>query len=286
MLWAKQFKDEHQALLRRVKSMESSYAELTTSSKHLQKQQDDLQSKYKDLQSKYDEVQKDNDSLTQKVSKLEKVIVDSSVANDAKFRQLQDSDDLLRKGLESNVESVEQWRCSAEASHQSLKEGIRNLRLQQDDLATSLQIYHRDRTGMCRRQRGNDIFLSDTPAVSKSFSQATTVDEVMDMDESSGLSIEDCLQEDLNLVSQGKMTLEEYLKYGDDAIERAIKAYETRATKAFVDGMRDIYQKKPLGDRLDEQGWTWQTTRDELHRMIEDVKRRRRNKRYILPFGA
>lgn len=88
--------------------------------------------------------------------------------------------------------------------------------------------------------------------------------------------------EAIGLSPQGEKTLEEYFRDGAHSVARAMELYETRATKAFVCGIRDQMHRTDLWDRVAEQGWTYQQLRKEMQRILEGEgkgkKRRKRGK--------
>lgn len=83
-------------------------------------------------------------------------------------------------------------------------------------------------------------------------------------------------QHAIGLKAQGEMTLEKYVRYGEAAVWRAVRLYETRAVKAFVCGMTDKHQRALLWDTLAEEGWTWQNARENIRRMVNDGRKRKR----------
>lgn len=80
----------------------------------------------------------------------------------------------------------------------------------------------------------------------------------------------------LGLKAQGKSTLENYFRYGEAAVWRAVRLHEARAVKAFVCGMSDMHQRALLWEMLAEEGWTWQNAREGIRGMLNDGRKRTR----------
>lgn len=83
-------------------------------------------------------------------------------------------------------------------------------------------------------------------------------------------------QHAIGLKAQGESTLENYIRYGEAAVWRAVRLYETRAVKAFVSGMSDKHERALLWEALAEEGWTWQNAREGIRRMVSDGRKRKR----------
>lgn len=82
-------------------------------------------------------------------------------------------------------------------------------------------------------------------------------------------------------IQQGKSSLAEYLKLGDEFVYRKIRQSETEAVKEYVNGIRENFRKVPLWQKLEKQGWTWNNARAEIHRSVQDCSRRKRNQRHL-----
>lgn len=83
------------------------------------------------------------------------------------------------------------------------------------------------------------------------------------------------------MIQQGKSSLAEYLKLGDEFIYKKMRQSETEAVKEYVHGIRENFRKVPLWQKLEKQGWTWNNARAEIHRSVQDCSRRKRNQRHI-----
>ena len=113
-------------------------------------------------------------------------------------------------------------------------------------------------------------------------SQATTAADTVGMDDT-GARTEDVLQEEVNGVGQGQLTLEEYFAYGKDLMARARTIEEDKVVKAFVAGIRDKVRRLPLQEVLNEKGWTWEETKAEMERVIAETQKKKKARRYIVP---
>jgi len=110
----------------------------------------------------------------------------------------------------------------------------------------------------------------------------TTEDENMQIDEDHRAKLKDPLPPDTNIVTQGDEPLEEYVRYGKSFLAQEIQRYDSQAAKAFVSGMKSIYYRITLWEKLDEIGWSTRSAIEEAHRMIEDGKRRKKRKERLM----
>ena len=83
----------------------------------------------------------------------------------------------------------------------------------------------------------------------------------------------------LTLTDQGNLSLEEYLEYGKKVVPEGIDVYEQQVVKVFVLGLAEKSRRSKLERILDEDGWTWKVAREVIEAMVEDTKRRKRNRR-------
>lgn len=83
----------------------------------------------------------------------------------------------------------------------------------------------------------------------------------------------------INLEAQGSRPIEEYIEYGEGALTEGMKSYEVQAVKSFISGLRDKYAQRLLSGRLDKVGWKWEKAKEEMQRMIEEGRKRKRNRR-------
>ena len=86
------------------------------------------------------------------------------------------------------------------------------------------------------------------------------------------------------MAEQGSLSVEEYIKYADEIVVESMTRYEVRAVRTFVSGMKDKYAQHLLTERLNKAGWTWVMAKQELHRMIEDGRKRKRKRRTMPVF--
>lgn len=119
-----------------------------------------------------------------------------------------------------------------------------------------------------------------SPAASKPFSEATTVD--VGFDEATQLP-QGFVRSQQNdwAISQGRATYEDYLASGDTFVRAVVAQSEVQAVKAFVQGMRQAFRRKPVSKALEEKGWTWKNARYELQQIVDEGKRRRRSRRTV-----
>ena len=67
-----------------------------------------------------------------------------------------------------------------------------------------------------------------------------------------------------DLLPQGIFGLDEYLIISEDIILPSLQAFEKRMIQQFVDGMEDEIQRAALVERLDQNGWTWKMTQEQV----------------------
>ena len=89
----------------------------------------------------------------------------------------------------------------------------------------------------------------------------------------------------ISMAAQGPSSIEAYIKYGDTVVAEGLKLYEIQAVKRFISGLKDVYAQQVLTDKLEKVGWTWGKAKEELHRMIEGGRRRKRNRRTMPAFA-
>ena len=75
--------------------------------------------------------------------------------------------------------------------------------------------------------------------------------------------------ETLSIKAQGSSSVENYIAYGERIVTEGVRLYEKQAIKKFISGLRDHHAQKSLGERLEEVGWTWVKTKEELHRIVQ-----------------
>ncbi|KAL8729830.1 MAG: hypothetical protein Q9166_004471 [cf. Caloplaca sp. 2 TL-2023] len=117
-------------------------------------------------------------------------------------------------------------------------------------------------------------------AVLKTLSEATTIDDGPDEAVGPPEGFYHPQQSD-GSISQGKATYQEYLLSGERFIQNALRESEARAVKAYIQGMRQRFRRKPVWDALEGKGWTWENARHEIQMIIDEGKRRRQNRRTI-----
>ena len=88
------------------------------------------------------------------------------------------------------------------------------------------------------------------------------------------------------MAEQGSSSVEEYIQYADKVIAEIIMRHEVEAVKSFVRGLKDKYAQHLLTDRLDKAEWTWVMAKEELHRMLEEGRKRKKRRRTMPVFGS
>ena len=114
------------------------------------------------------------------------------------------------------------------------------------------------------------IPLGDTPRASRATSQATTVDDSMQIDGDIQAQPSTVVRHVQRMEMQGNSTLKEYLAYGEDMMQ----VYEVQAVKDFVNGMNEFARRKVVWDKLEKVGWTWANAKHEIQKMMHGTKRR------------
>ncbi len=83
----------------------------------------------------------------------------------------------------------------------------------------------------------------------------------------------------IKMAAQGSSPIEEYVKYGEVVVITGVKQYEVEAVKTFISGLRDKYAQQLLISRLERVGWTWEKAKEEIQRIIEEGRKRKRSRR-------
>ena len=63
---------------------------------------------------------------------------------------------------------------------------------------------------------------------------------------------------------QSFLSLDEYLILSEDVIVPNIKAFERIIIRNFIDGMKNQKQRCSLIEKLNQNGWTWKVTQQEI----------------------
>ncbi|KAI9878254.1 MAG: hypothetical protein M1830_001433 [Pleopsidium flavum] len=118
--------------------------------------------------------------------------------------------------------------------------------------------------------------------VSRRPSRATTVVEEMESERVD--SEEDVLFAEIDALEQGPRALSEYLESGEDVFLRAPARWERYVAEAFVAGIAKEGVRAVVEGGLDREGWTWARVSENVKRIADQGKRKRkRRKRYIVP---
>lgn len=119
-----------------------------------------------------------------------------------------------------------------------------------------------------------------TLTASKPFSEATTADNGLNPGDASPKDFSSPPQY-IPKISQGRATYEEYLASGEIFVRAALDQAEVQAVKAYIQGMRQPFRRKPVWEALEAKGWTWENARHELQKIVDEGKRRRRSRRTV-----
>ena len=83
----------------------------------------------------------------------------------------------------------------------------------------------------------------------------------------------------ISIKAQGSSSIENYIAYGERAVTEGVKLYEAQAIKKFISGLRDHHAQEVLMERLERVGWTWEKTKEELHRIMREGRRKAKGRR-------
>ena len=72
------------------------------------------------------------------------------------------------------------------------------------------------------------------------------------------------IPESMEIPPQGYWSLEEYILTGNEQIPSLMQALERTVIRNYVDKMTDEKQRYSLITKLDQNGWTWKVTQQEL----------------------
>ncbi|MCJ1468254.1 hypothetical protein MMC07_006882 [Pseudocyphellaria aurata] len=260
LLWAKQLRNEHKILLQRIDAATEAAAQVQP-----------LVGQTRDLAASSEHLQSENNALKERVLTLKEESADRDKAMATEIGGLKGHINELEKELDCVVADVNAWR---EEWAQILDE----------------KNAQRDRMEGAKPQSSRNpemvscaVGPPEDRVASRAVSQATTTDssvhvttakEPVEVNKPS--EQQHSQQHAIGLKAQGDSTLEIYVRYGEAAVWRAIRLYETRAVKAFVSGMSDKHQRALLWETLTEEGWTWQNARENIRRMVSDGKKRKR----------
>ncbi|KAL8706704.1 MAG: hypothetical protein Q9201_000229 [Fulgogasparrea decipioides] len=244
MLWAKRLRTSIRTELdEELEALPSRYAQLVQDTTQLAS----LKTEVKDLAKSYEHLHHSNLALQ----------------SEAKIWQ--GTTLHLTKNLEHVVGTLDQFKRDSLVAEEQQQLELQALRKQIEGLTKSPGTERRDTAAM------------------RPFSEATTTDNglsiaVTSPSPHSGLP---CPQQNDCTISQGRLTYEEYLASGEGFIRAVLEQAELQAVKAYVQGMRQPFRKKPVWEALEAKGWTWENARHELQKIVDEGKRRRRSRRTI-----
>ncbi|MCJ1429353.1 hypothetical protein MMC29_007266, partial [Sticta canariensis] len=245
LLWAKQLRGEHKILLQRIDAATQAAARIQP-----------LVEQTKDLATSSEHLQAENNVLKERILRLEEESADREKAMATEMGGLRGRINDLEKELDVVVADVNAWREEW-------------ARIVEEENAK------RDRRPPSSRTPATVLCAVDPVedrAASRALSQATTTDssihpvtakrDYVQAFKPSEQQQQQQQQHAIGLKTQGDSTLENYVRYGEAAVWRAVRLHETRAVKAFVSGMSDKQQRAQLWETLTEEGWTWQNARE------------------------
>ncbi|KAL8734770.1 MAG: hypothetical protein Q9181_003055 [Wetmoreana brouardii] len=244
MLWAKRLRTSIRAELDgELEALPSRYAQLAQDRTQLAS----LKTEIKDLAKSYEHLHHSNLALQ----------------SEAKIWQ--GTTMHLTKQLEHVVGALDQFKRDSRVAKEQRQLELQALREQVEGFTKSPGTERRDR------------------AASKPLSGATTADNglgvaVAASSPQSGLP---CPQPNDCTITQGRATYEEYLASGEGFTQAVLEQAEIQAVKAYVQGMRQPFRRKPVCEALEAKGWTWENARHEIQKIVDEGKRRRRSRRTI-----
>ncbi|KAL8829041.1 MAG: hypothetical protein Q9170_006343 [Blastenia crenularia] len=259
MLWAKRLRTSiREELDAELQTLPTRYASVTQNTAQL----DSLKERLEDLAVSSEHIHNVNLSLQSRIGELESEATYREQRFASESEDLQNASSDLARQLEHVVGAFEQLKRESRIAEGQRREELERLRMQIDE------------------HKGGTVTGSQGRATSKPFSETTTADVGFDETlTSSG----DLLRSQLDdiVISQGRATYEEYLASGDAFVRGVVAQSEVQAVKAFVQGMRQAFRRKPVWKALEEKGWTWMNARYELQQVVDECKWRRRSRRTV-----
>ncbi|KAL9586686.1 MAG: hypothetical protein Q9212_000755 [Teloschistes hypoglaucus] len=256
MLWAKRLQMSIRAEFdKELQNLPNRFAEIAPDRAELESLKDQI----KDLVTSHDHVHLSNQTLRDRVQELEAQYsnLDQKTTTESKTRQEQAAN--LAKQLKDVVAAFDQFKRDSWAVEEEKRRELQDLRKQIERLTEKAE---------------------PQQEVSKTFSEATTADEGLDVTTNPPKDLPALQQHDWS-ITQGRATYAEYLAAGEKFVREVLEQSEVQAVKAYVNGMKQPFRQKAVVEALESNGWTWQNARNELQKIVDEGKRRRQSRRSI-----
>ncbi|KAI4158398.1 MAG: hypothetical protein LQ342_007484 [Letrouitia transgressa] len=264
MLWAKCLRDEQKILQRQIDKRIPETNQL-----------DSLEEQLKDLAMSNEHLHNAIYELRNKISELEKDELELERRSHVASEQSQKDTAALRDAVDNVTKSTDQCKKDADVAVELCKRDFKSLLEQVYGELKASKETHEQEVRVLREQL-NVLIVSSRPLSE----QKPTNDSAVTV--SDNLLCSTCqMRGQSETIQQGKSSLAEYLKLGDEFVYRKIRQSETEAVKEYVNGIRENFRKVPLWQKLEKQGWTWNNARAEIHRSVQDCSRRKRNQRHL-----
>ncbi|KAL8642862.1 MAG: hypothetical protein Q9228_000509 [Teloschistes exilis] len=238
-----------------LQNLSNRYAETTPDRAEIESLKDQIE----DLATSHDHVHLSNQTLGNRVQELETEhsILERKATTESKTRRETTAD--LAKQLEDVVAAFDQFKKDSWVIEEEKQRELQGLRKQIEGLTKIAE-------------SGREV--------SKTFSEATTADECIDVTTNAPKNLPPPQQHNWS-IAQGRATYAEYLVSGEKFIREVLEQSEVQAVKAYVNGMKQPFRQKAVVEALETNGWTWQNARNELQKIVDEGKRRRQSRRSI-----
>ncbi|KAL8997319.1 MAG: hypothetical protein Q9188_006354 [Gyalolechia gomerana] len=259
MLWAKRLRTSIRAELdAEFQALPTRYASLVQDTTKL----NSLKEQVQDMAVSTEQIHTANQALKSRIELIESEGAHREQKHGIELESLHDITKNLARQLEHVIGAFEQLKREARLAEEQRQHELEEMRKQFDE------------------PKGKTVTELQGRAASKPFSEATTVD--VGFDEATQLP-QGFVRSQQNdwAISQGRATYEDYLASGDTFVRAVVAQSEVQAVKAFVQGMRQAFRRKPVSKALEEKGWTWKNARYELQQIVDEGKRRRRSRRTV-----
>ncbi|KAL8774708.1 MAG: hypothetical protein Q9209_000647 [Squamulea sp. 1 TL-2023] len=279
MLWAMRLKTSVRVELdQEVQSVHTRCAKLEQDATML----DVLKKDVKNLAASYEHLQNSSSGLQNRILEVESgsITRDQNYAIESDI--LREAARLLAEQLKGVVEGFEEFKRESKARQETQQREQQELREQIIGLMSKIHAEDQKEAGrfdLIDISKPKASFADPMPA-RKTFPEATTIDDVPDEAVDQPQSFRVPQHSDLS-ITQGKATYQEYLATGESFVEKAIHQAEAQAVKAYIQGMRQRFRRKPVWDTLEAKGWTWANAKHEMQRIIDEGRRRRQSRRTI-----
>ncbi|KAL8781594.1 MAG: hypothetical protein Q9213_005944 [Squamulea squamosa] len=279
MLWAMRLKTSLRAELdKEAQSMRTRRAELEQDRAMLNTLKNDI----KNLAARNEHLQDSNSGLQDRILEVESSSIAREQNSAIESDILREAARLLAEQLKGVVEGFEQFKRESKTRQETQQREQQELREQVVRLMSKIHAEDQKKAGpfdLIEISKPKASFV-DPMAARKTFLEATTVDDGPDEVIEQPQSYHDPQPADLS-ITQGKATYQEYLATGESFVKRAVQQAEAQAVKAYIQGMRQRFRRKPVWDTLEAKGWTWANAKQEMQTIIDEGRRRRQSRRTI-----